>query len=80
MNSNPLLAQSLRIAQMEADESEILESAFSPHDRVKWGSPLPDMGRQAKLTVEECTDFEQVPEKIRATRSAANELRIRKPR
>jgi antitoxin FitA len=45
---------------MEAEVREILESAVSPKGRVKLGSLLADMGRQAKLTDEEFSIFEQV--------------------
>jgi plasmid stability protein len=45
---------------MEAEVREILESAVSPEGRVKLGSLLADIGRQAKLTDEEFTVFEQV--------------------
>ena len=38
---------------MEAEVREILESAISPKGRVKLGSLLADMGRQAKLSDEE---------------------------
>lgn len=45
---------------MEAEVREILESAVSPAGRVKLGSLLADMGRQAKLTDKEFAVFEQV--------------------
>ena len=48
---------------MEAEVREILESAVSPQGRVKLGSLLADVGRQAKLTVEEFSVFEQVRDK-----------------
>lgn len=38
---------------MEAEVRAILESAVSPKGRVKLGSLLADMGRQAKLSDEE---------------------------
>ena len=38
---------------MEAEVREILESAIRPKGRVKLGSLLADMGRQAKLSDEE---------------------------
>jgi len=54
----------LRAAQhghsMEAEVREILESVVSPQGRVKLGSLLANMGRQAKLTEEEFAVFEQV--------------------
>jgi len=54
----------LRAAQhgqsMEAEVREILESAVSPEGRVKLGSLLADIGRQAKLKDEEFAVFEQV--------------------
>jgi plasmid stability protein len=48
---------------MEAEVREILESAISPHGRVKLGSLLADMGRQARLSDEEFAVFEQVRDK-----------------
>lgn len=48
---------------MEAEVREILESAVSPEGRVKLGSLLADIGRQAKLTDEEFAVFEQVRDK-----------------
>lgn len=45
---------------MEAEVREILESAISPEGRVKLGSLLADMGRQASLSDEEFAVFEQV--------------------
>ncbi len=45
---------------MEAEVREILASATSPQGRVKLGSLLADMGRQARLTDEEFAVFEQV--------------------
>ncbi len=48
---------------MEAEVREILESATSPQGRVKLGSLLADMGRQARLSDEEFAVFEQVREK-----------------
>ena len=39
-----------RSHSMEAELRETLESAVSPQARVKLGSLLADMGRQAKLT------------------------------
>jgi plasmid stability protein len=45
---------------MEAEVREILESAVLPEGRVKLGSLLADIGRQAKLTDEEFAVFEQV--------------------
>ena len=51
---------------MEAEVREILESAVSPAGRVKLGSLLADMGRQAKLTDKEFAVFEQVRDKTPA--------------
>ena len=51
---------------MEAEVREILESAVSPEGRVKLGSLLADMGRQARLTDEEFAVFEQVRSKAPA--------------
>lgn len=51
---------------MEAEVREILESAVSPEGRVKLGSLLADIGRQAKLTDEEFAAFEQVRDKTPA--------------
>ena len=48
---------------MEAEVREILEAAVSPRGRVKLGSLLADMGRQAKLRDEEFAVFEQVRDK-----------------
>lgn len=45
---------------MEAEVREILESAINPQGRVRLGSLLADMGRQAKLSDEEFAVFEQV--------------------
>jgi antitoxin FitA len=44
---------------MEAEVREILESAVSPQGRVKLGSLLAEVGRQARLTDEELAVFEQ---------------------
>ena len=51
---------------MEAEVREILESAVSPEGRVKLGSLLADMGRQARLTDEEFAVFAQVRDKTPA--------------
>ena len=51
---------------MEAEVREILESAINPQGRVKLGSLLADIGRQAKLTDEEFAVFEQVRSKAPA--------------
>ena len=51
---------------MEAEVREILESAVSPAGRVKLGSLLAAMGRQAKLTDKEFAVFEQVRDKTPA--------------
>ena len=51
---------------MEAEVREILESVVSPEGRVKLGSLLAGMGRQAKLTDKEFAVFEQVRDKAPA--------------
>ena len=51
---------------MEAEVREILESAVNPRGRVKLGSLLADMGRQAKLSDEEFSVFDQVRSKAPA--------------
>jgi len=51
---------------MEAEVSDILESAVSPQGRVKLGSLLADMGRRARLSNEEFAVFEQVRSKAPA--------------
>ena len=48
---------------MEAEVREILEAVISPQGRVKLGSLLADMGRQAKLSDKEFAVFEQVRDK-----------------
>ena len=48
---------------MEAEVREILESAVSPQGRVKLGSLLVDLGRQARLSDEEFAVFEQLRNK-----------------
>jgi antitoxin FitA len=45
---------------MEAEVREILEAAISPQGRVKLGSLLANIGREAKLTDVEFAVFEQV--------------------
>ena len=55
-----------RSHSMEAEVREILESAVSPQGRVKLGSLLADVGRQAKLTDKEFAVFEQVRDKTPA--------------
>ena len=45
---------------VEAEVREILESAVSLQGRVKLGSLLADVGRQAKLSDEDFGAFEQV--------------------
>ena len=47
---------------MEAEVRAILETAVSPAGRVKLGSLLADMGRQAKLSDAEFAVFDQVRE------------------
>lgn len=51
---------------MEAEVREILESAVNPEERVKLGSLLADIGRQAKLDDEEFAVFEQLRDKAPA--------------
>ena len=51
---------------MEAEVREILESTVSPQGRVKLGSLLADMGRQARLTDKEFAVFGQVRSKTPA--------------
>jgi plasmid stability protein len=48
---------------MEAEVRAILESAISPQGRVKLGSLLADMGRQALLSHDEFAVFEQLRDK-----------------
>jgi plasmid stability protein len=48
---------------MEAEAREILESALSPVGRVKLGSLLADIGREARLTRKELAILDQVREK-----------------
>ena len=48
---------------MEAEVREIVESAVSPEGRVKLGSLLVDLGRQARLSDAEFTAFDQVRSK-----------------
>ena len=48
---------------MEAEVREILEASVSPQGRVKLGTLLADVGRQAKLTDKEFAVFEQVRDK-----------------
>lgn len=45
---------------MEAEVRQILEAAISPPGRLKLGSLLADMGRQARLSDEEAAVFDQV--------------------
>jgi antitoxin FitA len=49
--------------RMAAEVREVLESAVSPAGRVKLGSLLAAVGRQAKLTDKEFAVFEQVRDK-----------------
>lgn len=51
---------------MEAEAREILESAVSPDGRVKLGSLLADIGRQARLTDAEFAVFAKVRDKTAA--------------
>lgn len=45
---------------MEAEVREILETAVAPEGRLKLGSLLADIGRQARLSDEEVTVFDEV--------------------
>ena len=47
----------------EAEQREILEPAVSPQGRVKLGSLLADIGRQARLSDAEFAVFEQMRDK-----------------
>jgi antitoxin FitA len=51
---------------MESEVREILQSAVSPQGRMKLGTLLADMGKQAKLSDEEFAVFEQVRDKAPA--------------
>ncbi len=51
---------------MEAEVREILASAISPQGRVKLGSLLAGMGRQARLSDAEFAVFEQARDKAPA--------------
>lgn len=51
---------------MEAEVREILEAVVSPAGRVKLGSLLADVGRQAQLSDAEFAVFEQVRDKTPA--------------
>ncbi len=51
---------------MEAEVREILEAAVAPEGRVKLGSLLADIGKQAKLTENEFAVLEQVRDKTPA--------------
>lgn len=48
---------------MEAEAREILEAAVAPEGRVKLGSLLAEIGKQAKLTDNEFSLFEKVRDK-----------------
>lgn len=48
---------------MEAEARKILEAAVAPEGRIRLGSLLADLGRQAKLTTDEFKVFEQVRDK-----------------
>ena len=51
---------------MGAEVREILQSVVSPEGRVKLGSLLAGMGRQARLTDDEFAVFAQVRDKAPA--------------
>jgi plasmid stability protein len=57
---------------MEAEVRDILEAAVSPKGRVKLGSLLADIGRQARLSDEEFAVFEQARDRS-ATRPVSVE-------
>jgi plasmid stability protein len=62
-----LRARAARHGQsMEAEVREILEAALSPQGRLRLGTLLADMGRQAKLSDQEFAVFEQVRDKTPA--------------
>ena len=48
---------------MEAEARDILEAATKPTGRVKLGSLLADLGRQARLSDEEFAVFERARDK-----------------
>lgn len=48
---------------MEAEVRDILAAAISPEGRLKLGTLLADIGRQARLTDEEFALFEDVRDK-----------------
>jgi plasmid stability protein len=48
---------------MEAEVRDILQSAVRPEGRVRLGSLLADIGRQARLNDEEFAVFDQVRDK-----------------
>lgn len=54
----------------EAEVREILEAAVKPQERVKLGSLLADIGREAGLTDEDVAVFEQVRDKAPARRAS----------
>lgn len=59
-----LRARAARHGQsMEAEVREILESVITPKERVKLGSLLANVGRQARLSDEAFAVFEQVRSK-----------------
>lgn len=47
----------------EAEIRDILESAVKPKGRIKLGSLLAEIGREAKLTDDEFATFDQVRDK-----------------
>ncbi len=49
---------------MEAEVREILASIVKPAGRVKLGSVLADIGRQARLTEKELAVFDSVRDKL----------------
>lgn len=63
-------ALKLRAAQhgrsTEAEVRDILERAARPEERIKLGSLLADIGREARLTAEERLGFEAAVERDRA--------------
>ncbi len=51
---------------MEAEVREILEATVAPEGRVKLGSLLADIGRQARLSDKEAAEFDEVRDKTPA--------------
>lgn len=58
---------------IEAEMRDILEAAVKPQGRVKLGSLLAEIGRQAKLTDEEFAVFENVRDRSPARAASFDE-------